>query len=82
MSMLFDGLLDSVCADALFNSEGTVARVTTDMAIIEIFSVELGLYFLFYSNLYLLFSWDPFLFAKKILTIRNRSYQQNYFPGR
>jgi hypothetical protein len=56
MSMLFDGLLDSVCADALFNSEGTVDRVTTDMAIIEIFSVELGLYLLFYSNLYLLFS--------------------------
>jgi hypothetical protein len=39
MSMLFDGLLDSVCADALFNSEGTVDRVTTDMAIIEIFIV-------------------------------------------
>ena len=75
MSMLFDGLLDSVCAE--FNSEGTVARVTTDMAIIEIFSVGLGLYFLFYSNLYLLFSWDPFLFAKKILTIRNRTI----FPG-
>jgi hypothetical protein len=65
MSMLFDGLLDSVCADALFNSEGNVTELQQIWPLLKFLASDLGLYFLFYSNLYLLFSWDPFLFAKR-----------------
>ena len=41
MSMLFVGPLDSVCVEALINSEWTIAS-TTDNVIVEIFSVELA----------------------------------------
>lgn len=50
--MIFAGPRDSVCADALSNSERIIARVITDKAIVEIFSVELSFLIFYFSILF------------------------------
>jgi hypothetical protein len=44
--MLYAGPLDSVCGEALINSEWDMASTTEKYVIVEIFSVELAFFLL------------------------------------
>ena len=69
MSMLFAGPLDSVCVEALINSEWTIAS-TTDNVIVEIFSVELAFLMLCFLLIIVILKW----LRKTVLLFRSNEF--------